>query len=315
MPNPVITTAYAGENTADILQLMVLGAEAIDKGSFYVHENVQKAKEITRGIVGANPIREYQSMPSDPINALSFTPRTLTPSRMMVFDTVNPMEFQNYWREYQPTGALADKELAPEIKKVIVELYRKQIDNQLGRLIWQGDTTLGSASPLRYFNGIVPRAVADANTLKPSVTGTLTAVNIIAALTATDVLIPDSLYEDPNMVFHMSTADARLYLDALIALPNKDRGPSDSRNISELTFKTRKIRTYSGFPKNFILAAKADTNPINTNLHAAVNMVDDPDNLKIERYRPEGDLFFIKANFEMDVNYGFSEEIVISRPS
>ena len=61
MPNPTITTVYAGENTAEILQLLVLGNEVIDKGSFYIHEDVQKTKAITRGFVSANPIRQYQS--------------------------------------------------------------------------------------------------------------------------------------------------------------------------------------------------------------------------------------------------------------
>lgn len=315
MPNPTITTNYNGESISDILQLMVVGNEAVDKGSFYIHEDVQKSKEITRGFVGANPVREYQSLPADTSNLLSFTPRQLVPSRMMVFDLINPFDFQNYWKQYQPDGALADKVFKPEIQKVIVELYSKQVNSQIGRLIWQGDTTLAASSPLRFFNGIIPRAVADADTLKVTPAGALTAANIIAQLTATDALIPDSLYEDPDMVFHMSTADARIYLDALIALPNKDRGPSDSRNISDLTFKTRKIRTYSGFPKNFILAAKASTNPLSTNLHLGVNMTNDPENLKIERYRPEGDLYFIKANFMMDANYAFGQEIVIYRPS
>lgn len=316
MPNPAITTAYAGEDIGQILQLMVLGNEAVDKGSFNIFEDVQKTKEITRGFVSTNPIQEYQSQPTVPSNSLSFTPRTLTPARMMVFDLVNPMDFQNYWREYQPKGPLADKILAPEIQKAIVALYSKQIDNQLGRLIWQGDTTLAANSPLRFFNGIVTRAAADGAVVKSTPVGNLTSANIIAQLTALDALIPDALYNDPNYVFHMSTADVRKYMDALIALTNKDKGPSDfGRNLDDLTFKNRKIVNYSGFPTNFILAAKADTNPLNTHLHIAVNMTSDPDNLKIERFRPEGDQFFLKASFEMDVNYSFSEELVMYKPS
>lgn len=315
MPNPAISTVYAGEDIGEILQLLILGNEAIDKGSFNIFEDVQKTKEITRGFVGINPIQDWQSQPTVPSNSLSFTPRSLTPNRMMVFDLINPMDFQQYWREYQPKGPLADKVFAPEIQKAIVALYAKQIDNQLGRLIWQGDTTLAANSPLRYFNGIITRASADASVVKPTPAGNLTAGNIIAQLTALDALIPDALYNEPTYNLHMSTADVRKYMDALIALANKDKGPSDfGRDLDSLTFKNRKIINYSGLPANFILAAKADTNPLNAHLHVAVNMTSDPDNLKIERFRPEGDQFFLKASFEMDVNYSFAEELVLYKP-
>jgi len=315
MPNPTITTAYAGENTAEILQLMVLGNEAITKGSFFIHEDVQRTKLITRGFVSANPIRPYQSMPADILNGLSFTERSMTPVRLMIFDTINPMDFQQYWREYQPTGPLVDKVLDPAIPKVIIELYSKQVNNQLGALMWSGNVSLAANDPLAHFNGIVVRALADAATIKPADTGVLTSANIIAGLKLVDDAIPDALYEDPDMVIHVSTAVARLYADALSTLANKGPAVSDVNALKNLTYKGREIRSYSRFPNANIMAAKASTSVLSTNLHAAVNMADDQENLKIERFRPEGDNYFIKASFMMDVNYGFSEEIVISKAS
>lgn len=316
MPNPAITTSYAGEDIGQILQLLVVGNEAVDKGSFNIFEGVQKSKFITRGFATANPIQTYQALPATPSNSLSFTERALNPVRLMVYDLINPMDFQNYWREFQPKGPLADKVLDPAVMKAIVQLYANQIDNQMGRLIWQGDTSLAPTNPLSFVQGIITRAIADGAVVKPTAVGNITAANIIAILTSLDTTIPDALYNVDNYVYHMSTATARIYMDALIALSFKDKGPSDfGRGLDTLTFKNRKIVNYNGFPNNFILCARAGSNPLNSHLHMAVNMTSDPDDLKIERFRPEGDQFFLKAQFEFDVNYSFSEEIVLYKPS
>lgn len=316
MSNPTITTNYAGSDIGKILQNVLLGNEAIEKGQFYIWENVQKLKELTRGFVASNPLQEFQSMPTVPSNSLSFSPRTLVPTKMTLFDLVNPLDFQSYWEEYQPEGPLADKVINSDIIRVIMDLYKKQLNLQIGRLMWGGDVTLSTSSPLRFLNGIITKAVADANVQKPSAVGAITAGNIQSILTSVDALILDAVYEDPTMTFHMSTAMARLYMDSLIGLTYKDKGPADfNKKVEDLTFKNRKIVTYTTFPNNYILAAKGDTNPINTHLHMGVNLQSDFTDLKMERWRPEGDQWFIKGNIMMDVNYSFSEEIVLYKPS
>lgn len=311
MANPTISTAYAGSDIGKILQLAVVGNEAVKKGSFYIHENVQKTKEITRGFVADNIIQEHQAMPTTPSNALSFTPRNLTPVKMMIFDLINPMEFQSFWEQYQPEGPLADKVLNTDILRVILEMYTKKSDNQLGRLIWQGDKTAGPTSPLRFFDGIVTRAISDADVIDVTPAGNITANNVLSILSSCDTAIPDELYEDPTMIIHMNTGDFRKYQDAIIARDYKGQGEADK---VPAIFKGREIRTYSGFPANHVMIAKADTNPVNTNLHMGVNMASDTENLKLERWRPEGDLYFLKAAFMMDVNYGISEEVVLYQP-
>jgi hypothetical protein len=312
MPNPTITTSYAGNDIGKILQLSVVGNEAVKKGSFYIHEDVQKEKEITRGFVSDNIIQEYQAMPTVPSNALSFTPRKLAPKKMMIYDLINPMDFQSFWEQYQPEGPLADKVLNRDIQRVILEMYTKKSDNQLGRIIWQGNTAAGATSPLRFFNGIVTTAIADSTVIDVTPAGVITESNVIAVLTACDSAIPDALYEDPTMIIHMNTGDFRKYQNAIIAKTYKGQGEAEK---VPAIFKGREIRTYSGFPANYIMVAKADTNPINTALHMGVNMVNDPENLKLERWRPEGDLYFLKASFMMDVNYAFGEEIVLYQPA
>lgn len=312
MPNPVITTNYAGMTTGEVLQLLVLGNEAFEKNSFMFHEDIDdKGLELSRMVVGSNLIQAYAAMPANPSNAMTFTPRRLDPVEVMLYDEFNPKEFRSYWKEFQKEGPLADKDLDPAIKNAIVANYAKRVNNQLGQLIWSGDKSTNGA--LKFIDGIVTKATADANVPKVTPAGNLTAANIIAQLTATHALISDALFADAEGTLHMSTRDFRFYQDALVALTQKGPGP-DTLNAPITTFKGMPIKHYSTFPTNRILFAKA-SNSADSNLMAGMNKNSDVDNIKIERHRPEGDIYFIKANFSLDVNYGFGEELVLYNPA
>jgi hypothetical protein len=312
MPFPSITTSYAGVTTKDILQLAVLGNEAFEKGLFYIHEDIDdKGLELTRMVVASNPIQPYAAVPTNPSNSLSMTPRRVDPVKLMVYDFVNPMEFQGYWKQFQQEGPLEDKILNPQIQAAIMDGYSKRANNQIGRLIWQGDTTLLTPSPIRYFNGIVTRAEADAAVLKSAAVGSITAANVLSIFTALYAIVSDEVLDDPDFKFVTSSTVGRLFQDAIIALPNKGKDPSQK---VEMQFKGKPIVTCSGFTANRILAGKFGASPV-LNLHAGVNAVDDPSNLIIEKYRPEQDLYFIKALFSMDVNYGFAEEMFMYKPA
>jgi hypothetical protein len=323
MPYTPITTNYAGDDIGEILELLIIGNEAIEKGVFHIHEGVQKQREITRGYVNDNPIQAYQAYPTTPIQALSFIPRVVAPVKMTLFDLINPMDFQSFWQEYQPEGPLVDKVLDTDILRVITDLYSKKADNQLGKMVWQGDTTgtiFAANQNISYFQGVISKLYNDATILKPTPSGNITAANIVTFLGLMDQIIPDTLYNVEEYAIHMSTANCRMYLDYLVnTLTYKGPGPSDiSTNnnvLNNLTYKGRKIINYTGFPSNFMLMGKASTNPVITHFHMAMNAENDPENLKIERWRPEGDLYFIKANMSMDVNVSFPEEMVLYRPS
>lgn len=312
MPNPSITSNYAGITTGEALQLLVLGNEAFEKNSFMFHEDIDdKGLELTRMVVGSNLIQPYAAQPTNPSEAMTITPRRLDPVEVMLYDHFNPKEFRSYWKEFQKEGPLADKDIAPEIKNAIVANYAKRVNNQLGQLIWSGDQSTTGA--LRFINGIITRATADAAVPKVTPAGNLTVANIIAQLTATHALISDALFADAEGTLHMSTRDFRFYQDALIAISTKGPTP-DSLNAPVTTFKGMPIKHYSTFPVNRILFAKA-SNGATSNLVAGMNKNSDVDDIKIERWRPEGDTYFIKANFSLDVNYGFGEELVLYNPS
>lgn len=305
MASPTFSSNFNGDVLDYIIQESVTGLQAVEKGSVYAIENVMEKISIAKMVASSNPIGDREAMPTTSTGTVTWSEATLEPRDMMVYiPDINPRIFESAWRPFQPTGSLPDKVLDPQVQKVFADVVLKQVQNQLGRLIWQGDTTTSGA--LKFFNGYVTRAAASSTNIDATNAGVLSSSTIIAALTNVDAVIPDALYEDPDFVFHMSTASFRMYQAAVLALTYKGQGPAEE---VPAVFKGREIRHYSGFPANKILACKATTGT-DSNLYLATDKVKDAENLVIAKLRPEGEHYFLKALFKMDANFSIDSESV-----
>jgi hypothetical protein len=222
MAQPAFSSNYNGEVLDYIITEAVTGLQAVEKGSVYAIENVSEKISIAKMVSSANPIGNREAMPTTNTATVTWSEATLEPRDMMVYiNDINPRVFESAWRQFQPKGALPDKVLDPMIQRVFADVVLKQVQNQLGRLIWQGDTTLASSSPLRFFNGYITRATGSGTNIDATNAGVLSAATIIAALTNCNNAVPDALFEDPDMVIHMSTQSYRFYQDAFRALSFK----------------------------------------------------------------------------------------------
>jgi hypothetical protein len=311
MANPSISTNNGGQVIPSILELVALGNEAVQKGSVYVIDGIQDKVSLPRLTNSDDVLQDRQALPTTPSNALAYTERQIIPLDVMYYDKFNPRLFESVWKEFQPSGPLVDKVTDPDMQRAIISVVSKSINKQVGKLIWQGNVSAGSSSPLRFFDGFITKALADGSVSNPTPAGNITSSNVIAVMDAVDAEIPDALYDDQDFIFHMSTKNFRDYQTAVKNLTYKGQGPAD---LVPAIYKGREIRYYSGFPENYVLACKASTTP-DSALMAAVDMVNDPENIKIERWRPEGEEFFIKVLFKMAVNYPFSQELILYKPA
>jgi hypothetical protein len=307
MASPTLTSNYVGDVLDYIVTESVVGNEAVQKGSIYVIPDVTYKVNIAKMVSSANPIIDREAMPTTKSATVTWSEATLQPVEMMIYiPDINPRIFEASWRKFQPKGSLPDKVLDPQIQKLFADVVLKQAQKQIGRLFWQGDTTLAASNPLHFFNGYVTRATASSTNIDVTNIGAISATNIIAILEDCNAAIPDALFDDPDMVYHMSTASFRMYEEAQRALTYKGKGPSDK---GEPNFAGREIRHYSGFPANKILVAKATTST-DSNLYAATEKEKDSENLIIEKLRPEGEHYFLKALFKMDANFSLDSETV-----
>lgn len=307
MASPVLTSNYNGDVLDYIITEAVTGNEAVSKGSVYVIPDVPSKISIAKMTSSANPIIDREAMPTTKSATVTWSEATLTPVDMMIYvPDINPRIFEAAWRPFQPTGALPNKVLDPQIQRVFADVVMRQAQKQLGSLFWQGDTSLASSSPLHFFNGYVTRAAASSTNIDVTNIGALTDSNVITVLDNCEALIPDALFDDPDMIFHMNTGDFRKYQQAVHKLTYKGQGPSDK--VPAL-HNGREIRYYSGFPANSVLVCKANTGT-DSNLYAATDKINDVENFIIEKLRPEGEHYFLKALFKMDANFSIDSESV-----
>jgi hypothetical protein len=307
MASPAFTSGYVGDVLDYIITEAVIGNEAVQKGSIYVIPDVPHKINIGKMVSTADPIKDREAMPTTKSATVTWSESTLTPVEMMIYiPDINPRTFEAAWRPFQPKGALPNKVLDPRIQKTFADVVLKQAQKQLGRLFWQGDTTLAASNALHFFNGYCTRATASSTNIDVTNIGTISAANVIAILEDCNEAVPDALYEDPDMVFHMSTASFRLYQQAVRALSYKGQGPAEDVPAE---YGGREIRHYSGFPANKVLVAKA-TSGTDSAFYAATDKINDVENFIIEKLRPEGEHYFLKALFKMDANFSLDSETV-----
>lgn len=305
--SPVLTSNYNGDPLEYIITEAVIGNEAIQKKSFYVVPNVNYKLNIGKMVSTANPIVDREAMPTVKSATVTWSEAVLQPVEMMIYiPDINPRIFESEWRPFQPSGALPNRVLDPMIQKTFVDIVSAQAQFQIGKLLWQGDTTLASTNAMHFFNGMVTRAAASATNIDVTNAGVITSLNVISILESVLAAIPNALFDNPNFVIHMNTGDFRKFQQADRQLSYKGSGPSDE---AKPMFAGKEIRYYSGFPANKILASVASAAP-ESNQYAATDKVTDSENFIIEKLRPEGEFYFLKALFKMDANFRIDSESV-----
>lgn len=307
MASPTVTTNYNGDVLDYIITEAVVGNEAVEKGSVYVIPDVTSKISIAKMVSSANPIIDREAMPTTKSGTVTMSEASLQPVEMMIYiPDINPRTFEASWRPFHPKGALPNKILDPQIQKTFADVVIKQAQKQIGNLFWAGDTTLAASSPLHFFNGYATRALASATNIDVTNIGVITAANILAIMEDCEQAVPDALFDDKDMVYHMKTTTFRLYQEAVRLLTYKGQGPADT---IPAIYNGREIRHYSGFPANKILVAKATTGT-DSNLYAATEKINDVENFIIEKLRPEGEHYFLKALFKLDANFSLDSETV-----
>jgi hypothetical protein len=303
-----VTSGYNGEVADVLFSLTKLGNQAVEKGSVYVVAGVQDKIFLPRFNASADQLQARQENPNAPSDSFVYDERELAPLDAMFYDLENPRNFEDAFRPFQPVGPLVDRVDNPKMQAAIMEETMKSIGTQIGKLIWQGDTA--GATALSFFDGYI-KILTNDGAIAPTPAGVITSANVLSILASTVEAIPDAVFEDPNMIIHMSTADARLYDQASRSLDFKGASYDEKGNMRYAGFE---IRSYTGMAKNVIVVAKATAGK-DSNLWAGVDVSGDDSNVKIARYRPESEQFIIKALFKYAVQVGNPTECVLYLPA
>ncbi|MDF7809919.1 hypothetical protein [Hymenobacter sp. YC55] len=296
--------SYAGEAASNFIVKSVVGNEIVSGGHAYVKDGIKKEFTIPRFQVG-DVIQDRQATPTSPKGAATVDGRKLVPADYMLYDEFNPRDFEDHWFAAQLNPTLIDRRLPVTVESVIIQEYLKQHNKWLGGAILRGDTS--RTDSLKYFNGIVTRAIADAEVPKVASPVVLTVNNIAQAFRSTlNRVSADVLYE-PGLKFFVSYKTAQLWEEA-------QQNPAALKGVDMTLaginrFSGRTIVPLFGMPDNTILLGKGSAD-MGSNIWVGMNSVDDA-TVQFMKLQANSELYFIKMLMKVDTNYGYGQELAL----
>lgn len=297
----VTNTNYAGEVLEMLLTRAATSNELVEKGLIHMEPGVEKAYFLPRMKTG-KMLQKRKEMPTSQDSKGDFTydERALIPVDFMAYTEFNPRSFENIWRKWQPKGNLVFSELPSEGQNALLREMSKQVKFELGFHFING--ILGDDDD-HLFNGIVTRMLSDKDVIYV-VSGE---TSMLKKLKAVKDSIPTTMRSNPGLRILMSVTDFDQYDEELTQQPNKGANYTDM-NVER--YKGIRIVPLSSWPEGLIVATVCGMD-YDTNLWAAVNLVDDMDVIQIDKVTNAGEKYFFKMLMKADTNIAWGEEVVL----
>lgn len=297
----VTNTNYAGEVLEMLLTRAATSNELVEKGLIHMEPGVEKAYFLPRMKTG-KMLQKRKEMPTSQDSKGDFTydERALTPVDFMAYTEFNPRSFENIWRKWQPKGNLVFSELPAEGQNALLREMSKQVNFELGFHFING---VQGDDDDHLFNGIVTRMLSDKDVIYV-VSGE---TSMLKKLKAVKDSIPTTMRSNPRLRILMSVTDFDQYDEELTQQPNKGANYTDM-NVER--YKGIRIVPLSSWPEGLIVATVCGMD-YDTNLWAAVNLVDDMDVILIDKVTNAGEKYFFKMLMKADTNIAWGEEVVL----
>lgn len=297
----VTNTNYAGEVLEMLLTRAATSNELVEKGLIHMEPGVEKAYFLPRMKTG-KMLQKRKEMPTSQDSKGDFTydERALTPVDFMAYTEFNPRSFENIWRKWQPKGNLVFSELPAEGQNALLREMSKQVKFELGFHFING---VQGDDDDHLFNGIVTRMLSDKDVIYV-VSGE---TSMLKKLKAVKDSIPTTMRSNPGLRILMSVTDFDQYDEELTQQPNKGANYTDM-NVER--YKGIRIVPLSSWPEGLIVATVCGMD-YDTNLWAAVNLVDDMDVILIDKVTNAGEKYFFKMLMKADTNIAWGEEVVL----
>ena len=301
-----VTSAFAGTNVSNILSLLVLGAETIQKGLLHTIPNKYDVIYLPKLDTAADQLQARVATPTVSSDS-DYTERVISPNDMMYYQEFNPATFEHVWADFWPKGPMVNQIQDPKIMAAVTKTVRGSINTQLDRLIWQGDEA-ASPGPLEFFDGFLKTMTADADVIKVVIAAPIDAATIQAILDEMITAMPPAIRINKAPKFIMSHESFDAFEQYTTGLDFKGNSVYDG---TQLRYRGYLISPVGGMTDTDIVFCDATSGP-EGNLFAGTWLANDRENFKIERLQANSELFFLKALFRYGVNYGKGQEIVLA---
>jgi hypothetical protein len=287
MPNPTITTTYAGEFAGKYIAAALLSAPTLDKGLIEIKPNV-KYKEVMKTFSNTDLVADA-SCDFTPVGDVTLAERVLTVKELQVNVELCKQPFRNDWEAVQ-MGFSAWDNLPPSFTDFLIAQVSAQVAQATEQSIWNGN-----GASAGQFTGILGQLAAITGFVP--VTGTtVDATNVIDEIGKVVDAIPSTLYGKEDMTIYVPQNVAKAYVRALggfaangVGAQGVDNKGTMWWNQGDLNYDGVRIAMVNGLPSNKMVAAQKSNLFFGTGLLSDHNevklldmsMLDGSDNVRV----------------------------------
>lgn len=311
MPQPTITTTYAGEFAGKYIAAALLSGNTLSQGAIEIKPNI-KYKEVIKKVATSGLIVD-ESCDFTSAGTVTLTERIIQPEQFQVNLELCKTPFESDWGAVS-MGYSAFDNLPPDFSSFLIAHVAKEVAQKTEQNVWNGAT-----GNVGEFDGFVPLMTADA-TVNDVVGTAVNAGNVIAELGKIVDAIPSTLYGKDDLYIYVSQNIAKAYVRALggysaitdangggVANGIDNKGTLWFGNGENLSIDGVKIFVANGLPNDTAVAAEKSNLYFGTGLlsdHNLVKLIDmaDIDGSKNVR---------VIMRFTAGVQYGIGSDIVL----
>jgi hypothetical protein len=308
MPNPTITTSYAGQWAGKYVSAALLSAPTIEGGGVTVMPNV-KYKAVIQRLETTDFLKDA-SCDFTPVGTVDLTERVLQVKDLQVNMTFCKSEFHSTWQSIE-MGYSSFDTLPKSFSDYLIAYAAEKVAAANEISIWQGSSSVSG-----QFDGLFTTAQADL-LLPPAQNiagGTINAGNVIPALQSVYNAIPATLYGKADLKIYVSQDVLKAYVAALggfSALATSNSGVNAQGtmwyNNGAVTFNGLPLFMANGLPTSSMMATTT------SNLYFGCSLLSDTQEVRvIDTSATLGDdNVRVVMRMAAGTQYGVIEDIVI----
>lgn len=321
----ITDTTYAGEAAGFFLTRPVVEMDTYEKECIVLIDGIKKEHTIDRLEV-SNFIQDPAATPTS-AGSILIDYKQLIPQRFDLYMEFNPHDWETNWFAVELQELLLDRQFPPTATNFLLLQLMRRINQYYEYAIWNskkaynpngGTQTVPAwltAATLNqnfyYFDGLIEKLLLDAGTLTvPGVT--LTALNIRSQMDLMIQSVPVALlakYGKKGLRVLIGNASWLLYNQALREDAFKNQNTTEK---SQDMWNGYDVVRCAGIPANTIIMTLANPDPLSGQAFIGLNEWNDKENLKMSPLQNNSDLWFVRAEQKADVNWGFTDQVVLS---
>lgn len=319
-------TIYAGEaETGFFLTRPIVEMDTYQKKCINVKDGIRKQHTIDRLEV-SNFIQDRQATPTSQ-GSIVIDYKQLIPNYFNIYIEFNPNVFTQNWFAIELQEALLNRGLPPTAENFILYQLLKRTNQYTEYAIWQSRLNYNpnATSPetvpaaltaatlnnnFYYFDGLIEKALADANTLQVTSPVALTSSNIRAKFEDGIELIPQAIlnkYGIMGLRILVSYKDQLKYSKALREDTFKNENTTES---SIQKWSGYEVTPLAGLPENVFFMCLANPDPQSGNPWMGINSKEDA-KVELRPVSNPSELWYIKGMMSADVNWAFTDQLVM----